>query len=133
FVFKNEANVMDINELQLKSYRNYEQLHLNFDNNINVIIGENAQVKTNLLEAIYLLAFKKSYRTANDRELIKWKEEFAKITGRLLKQDGNSIPFELIYHMQGKKAKINHLEQKRLSEYVGVMNVVMFAPEDLAL
>src|SRR5699024_4362889 len=124
---------MYINELQLKNYRNYEYLNLEFDNKINVIIGENAQGKTNLLEAIYLLAFTKSYRTANDRELIKWNEAFAKITGRIVKQDDQSIPLELIYHAQGKKAKVNHLEQKRLSEYIGVMNVVMSAPEDLAL
>lgn len=125
---------MYINELQLKNYRNYEQLHLQFDNKINVIIGENAQGKTNLLESIYLLAFTKSYRTANDRELIKWDTEFAKITAILQKQQRETtIPLELIYHAQGKKAKVNHLEQKRLSEYIGVMNAVMFAPEDLAL
>lgn len=124
---------MHIKELQLKNYRNYSGLNLDFDANINVIIGENAQGKTNLLEAIYLLAFTKSYRTANDRELIKWNSEFAKVTGRLLKKGDKSIPLELIYHAQGKKAKINHLEQQRLSEYIGEMNVVMFAPEDLAL
>lgn len=133
YVCKNEAFGMYLEALQLKNHRNYEALNLQFDNKVNVIIGENAQGKTNLLEAIYLLAFTKSYRTANDRELIKWNEEFAKITASLVKQKNNSIPLELIYHAQGKKAKINHLEQKRLSEYIGVMNVVMFAPEDLSL
>lgn len=124
---------MYLKELQLKNYRNYEALDIKFDNNINVIIGENAQGKTNLLEAIYLLAFTKSYRTSNDKELIRWNEEFAKITARLTKESNKALPLELIYHTQGKKAKINHLEQKRLSEYIGTMNVVMFAPEDLAL
>src|SRR5699024_11384573 len=77
--------------------------------------------------------FSKSYRTANDKELIQWNEEFAKITGKLVKENAKPLPMELIYHSQGKKAKINHLEQKRLSEFIGTMNVVMFAPEDLAL
>src|SRR5699024_10870072 len=66
-------------------------------------------------------------------ELIQWNEEFAKITGKLVKENAKPLPMELIYHSQGKKAKINHLEQKRLSEFIGTMNVVMFAPEDLAL
>src|SRR5699024_5595576 len=124
---------MFIRQLQLKNYRNYHQLDIEFDNKVNVIIGENAQGKTNLLEAIYLLAFTKSYRTSNDRELILWQEEFAKITGRVSNNRNNNLPIELIFHKTGKKAKLNHLEQKRLSEFIGAMNVVMFAPEDLAL
>jgi DNA replication and repair protein RecF len=124
---------MFIKELHLKNYRNYDSLMATFDHKINVIIGENAQGKTNLLEAIYLLAFTKSYRTANDRELIRFQQEFAKVNGLLMKKENQSIPLELIYHNQGKKAKVNHLEQGRLSEYIGTLNVVMFAPEDLAL
>ncbi|MBO1004176.1 DNA replication/repair protein RecF [Pseudogracilibacillus auburnensis] len=124
---------MFIKQLQLKNYRNYEQLDISFDNKVNVIIGENAQGKTNLLEAIYLLAFTKSYRTANDRELILWDKDFAKITGMISKNNDQQIPLELIFHKTGKKAKLNRLEQKRLSEYIGALNVVMFAPEDLSL
>src|SRR5699024_1130024 len=124
---------MFINQLQLKNYRNYQALDITFDNKVNVIIGENAQGKTNLLEAIYLLAFTKSYRTTHDRELIRWDEEFAKISGRLVKKEERTVPLELIFHKAGKKAKLNHLEQNRLSDYIGAMNVVMFAPEDLSL
>src|SRR5690625_1961133 len=124
---------MFITQLKLKNYRNYEQLDISFDNKINLIIGENAQGKTNLLEAIYLLAFTKSYRTVNDRELISWDKDFAKITGRIKKSNQKEITLELIFHKSGKKAKINHLEQKRLSEYIGALNIVIFAPEDLAL
>ena len=124
---------MFIQQLQVKNFRNYHQFDMTFDNKVNVIIGENAQGKTNLLEAIYLLAFTKSYRTSHDRELIRWNEEFAKITGHLVKKQDRVIPLELIFHKSGKKAKLNHIEQKRLSEYIGALNVVMFAPEDLAL
>lgn len=123
---------MFITELQLKNFRNYEQLHLSFDEHVNVILGENAQGKTNLLEAIYLLAFTRSYRTSHDRELIKWDHDFAKITARLIKKK-QKIPLELIFHKNGKKAKLNHIEQRKLSEFIGALNVVMFAPEDLAL
>src|SRR5690625_5052671 len=124
---------MHIEQLKLKNYRNYDELELSFDNKVNVIIGENAQGKTNLLEAIYLLAFTKSYRTANDRELILWEKDFAKITGTIIKKNDQQIPLELIFHKTGKKAKLNRLEQKKLSEYIGALNVVMFAPEDLSL
>ena len=124
---------MFMKRLQLKNFRNYKELDISFDDKVNVIIGENAQGKTNLLEAIYLLAFTKSYRTINDRELISWNEEFAKITGTIEKRNHQQIPLELIIHKNGKKAKLNHLEQTKLSEYVGALNVVMFAPEDLSL
>src|SRR5690625_1925343 len=123
---------MYINELHLKNFRNYERLHIEFDRHVNVIIGENAQGKTNLLEAIYLLAFTKSYRTNHDRELIKWDTEFAKINAELNKKN-HTIPLELIFHRNGKRAKVNHIEQQKLSEFIGALNVVMFAPEDLAL
>src|SRR5699024_12188378 len=99
---------MFIKQLQLKNFRNYKQLDISFDHSVNVIIGENAQGKTNLLEAIYLLAFTKSYRTTNDRELIMWEEEFAKITGTIEKKHHNQFPLELIFHKNGKKAKLNH-------------------------
>ena len=124
---------MFIKQLQLKNFRNYKELDISFDHKVNVIIGENAQGKTNLLESIYLLAFTKSYRTSNDRELILWDEDFAKVTGMIEKKHNKQLPLELIFHKNGKKAKLNHLEQRRLSEFIGSLNVVMFAPEDLSL
>src|SRR5699024_1094695 len=123
---------MYIEELKLKDYRNYNHLDIKFNNQVNVIIGENAQGKTNILEALYVLAFTKSYRAQHDRELIYWDKEFAKING-LVSKDERNIPLEIIFHKNGKKAKKNKIEQKRLSEYIGDLNVVMFAPEDLAL
>lgn len=121
---------MYISELALTNYRNYEQLSLTFSPKINVFIGENAQGKTNVMEAIYVLAMAKSHRTSNDKELIRWNEEYAKIKGEINKKYGG-FPMELIISKKGKTSKINHLSQSRLSDYVGQMNVVMFAPEDL--
>ncbi|WP_082231958.1 DNA replication/repair protein RecF [Halobacillus massiliensis] len=123
---------MHIQELSLRSYRNYDQLSLTFDHTINVIIGENAQGKTNLMEAIYALAFTRSHRTPRDKELIQWDAEYAKIKGSVFKRN-RKFPLEIVFSKKGKKAKLNHIEQKRLSDYIGALNVVMFAPEDLNL
>ncbi|MFD2627332.1 DNA replication/repair protein RecF [Oceanobacillus kapialis] len=123
---------MHIEELNLRNFRNYDKLEMEFNNKINVIIGENAQGKTNLMEAIYLLAFTKSHRTPREKELIQWEKEYAKIEGRITKRN-QTFPLEIILSAKGKKAKLNRLEQKRLSDYIGALNVVMFAPEDLTL
>ncbi|MBT2603037.1 DNA replication and repair protein RecF [Peribacillus frigoritolerans] len=123
---------MYIENISLKNYRNYTELNLAFENKVNVILGENAQGKTNVMESIFVLAMAKSHRTSNDKELIRWDEEYAKIEGRVSKRN-TSIPLELTISKKGKKAKCNHIEQRKLSQYVGNMNVVMFAPEDLNL
>lgn len=123
---------MLIERLQLKNFRNYESCDLTFSKKVNVIIGENAQGKTNLMEAIYVLALTRSYRTSRERELIRFGANFAKINGKIFKKERH-LPLEIIITPQGKKAKLNHLEQKRLSNYIGAFNIVMFAPEDLAL
>ncbi|WP_042478365.1 DNA replication/repair protein RecF [Bacillus ndiopicus] len=121
---------MNIEQLKLINYRNYESLTLDFSPKINVFIGENAQGKTNVMESIYVLAMAKSHRTSNDKELIRWNADYGKIEGVVQKRYG-SLPIELTISKKGKKGKINHLEQTRLSDYIGQMNVVMFAPEDL--
>ncbi|MBM7541367.1 DNA replication/repair protein RecF [Amphibacillus cookii] len=123
---------MYIKDIKLSNYRNYPKLELTFDDRINVIIGENAQGKTNLMEAIYVLGFSKSYRTAKDKELIQWEQSYAKIEGTVFKRQYH-FPLEIQLSTKGKRAKLNHLEQKRLSDYIGALNLVMFAPEDLNL
>lgn len=95
---------MYIQNLTLSSYRNYERLDLQFENKVNVIIGENAQGKTNLMEAIYVLAMAKSHRTSNDKELIRWDEDYAKIEGRVIKKNG-FVPIQLVISKKGKKVK----------------------------
>lgn len=123
---------MYIEQLKMRHFRNYDELDLSFNNKTNVIIGENAQGKTNLMEAIYLLALTKSHRTPREKELIQWGQKYAKIEGRIIKRN-HHFPLEVIFSTKGKKAKLNHIEQKRLSDYIGMLNVVMFAPEDLTL
>ncbi|MGE7933487.1 DNA replication/repair protein RecF [Viridibacillus arvi] len=123
---------MYIDRLKLTNYRNYESLDLSFSPKINVFLGENAQGKTNVMESIYVLSMAKSHRTSNEKELIRWSEDYGKIEGDVQKKYGH-LPLELTLSKKGKKARVNHLEQSRLSDYIGQMNVVMFAPEDLTV
>lgn len=121
---------MILQQLALTQFRNYDHVELATDHYVNLIIGPNAQGKTNLLEAMFTLALSKSHRTNKDRELIQWQTEQAIIQGHINKQYGPS-KLELHITQKGKKAKVNGLEQKRLSHFIGNLNVVMFAPEDL--
>ncbi|QLK85209.1 DNA replication/repair protein RecF [Staphylococcus sp. 17KM0847] len=121
---------MKLKTLQLENYRNYELVFLTCHPEVNILIGENAQGKTNLLESIYTLALAKSHRTSNDRELIRFNAEYAKIEGELNFRHG-TMPLTMFITKKGKKAKVNHLEQSRLTQYIGHLNVVLFAPEDL--
>ncbi|API88307.1 DNA replication/repair protein RecF [Marinilactibacillus sp. 15R] len=123
---------MYLKDLRLTGYRNYDKAEVEFSKNINVFLGENAQGKTNMMESIYVLAMARSHRTANDKELIGWEQEFAKVTGQIEKNQ-SSFPLEIVLSKKGKKAKLNRLEQKKLSGYIGHLNVILFAPEDLSL
>ena len=121
---------MKLNTLQLENYRNYEEVTLDCHPEVNILIGENAQGKTNLLESIYTLALAKSHRTSNDKELIRFKADYAKIEGELSYRHG-TMPLTMFITKKGKQVKVNHLEQSKLTQYVGHLNVVLFAPEDL--
>ena len=123
---------MKLTNLQLQNFRNYESVQLEFTDGVHVFIGENAQGKTNLMESIYALAMTKSHRTTNDKELIGWNKEFATIKGTIEKTT-TKTNLELQFSKKGKIAKVNYLEQKRLSSYLGNLNVILFAPENLTL
>lgn len=123
---------MELTSLRLVNYRNYTDLTLNFSDGVNVFLGENAQGKTNLLESIYVLALARSHRTSSDKDLIRWQEKEATISGRVKKNISN-VPLSLYFSNKGKKARVNHLEKSKLSQYIGQLNVILFAPEDLEL
>lgn len=123
---------MQLNDLQLRNFRNYQDLSLTFDKNITIFLGENAQGKTNVLESIYVLAMTRSHRTNNEQELIAFDSDQAYLKGTLQKRN-NQVPLEITLTKKGRKTKVNHIEQKKLSSYVGQMNVILFAPEDLSL
>ena len=121
---------MIIKHINLSHFRNYQNLSLDFSPQMNVFLGENAQGKTNILEAIYVLAMTKSHRTNKDREMIQWDEDIARISGRIHNLN-SQFSLEVVLSKKGKIAKLNHLEQARLSTYIGHLNVIIFAPEDL--
>lgn len=123
---------MQLENLVLRNFRNYAELSVEFAPGVNVLLGPNAQGKTNLLEAIYVLALARSHRTNSDKDLIGWEGSEAAIGGRVRKSVGD-VPLELQFTKKGKKARVNHLEQAKLSQYIGHLNVVLFAPEDLDL
>ncbi len=95
---------MHINKLALTSYRNYENTSISFGENVNVFVGENAQGKTNVLEAIYVVALAKSHRTTKDKELIRFDEDFARIHVEGYIRTGE-VELDLILTQKGKKGK----------------------------
>lgn len=123
---------MRIKHLTLNNFRNYQELSLTFGDGLTIISGENAQGKTNLLEAIFLLSLAKSHRTNHDQELILWEEDLASLEA-LIETKHYEFPLELILNKKGKIAKLNHIEQNKLSQFIGKFNVILFAPEDLQL
>ena len=122
---------MIIESLELKNYRNYKELHINFDPGTNVLYGDNAQGKTNILESVYVCATTKSHRGSKDREIIEFGEEESHIKMNIRKDD---VPYRIDMHLKKNKTKgvaINGIAIHKASELFGVVNVVFFSPEDL--
>ncbi|WP_413628026.1 DNA replication/repair protein RecF [Fructilactobacillus vespulae] len=123
---------MQVNELKLRNFRNYDEADVQFSPGVNVLIGQNAQGKTNLLEAIYVLALTRSHRANGNRDLIKWEDKVARIWG-VVQRSAGKTQLELTLSQKGKQAKVNHIEQAKLSSYIGQLNIILFAPEDLKI
>ena len=122
---------MIIKSLELKNYRNYDELSMNFASGTNLLYGDNAQGKTNILESIYLSATTKSHRGNKDRELIKFEENEAHIRIHFEKQ---GIDHQLDMHLKKNKAKgvaIDRIPIRRSSDLLGQIPVILFSPEDL--
>lgn len=125
---------MKIESLALQSFRNYQKAALQFSEDIVIVVGNNAQGKTNLVESIYTLAFSKSYRARSEKELIAHDKEFAKIGAKIwFQKEQRSKTIDYIISTKGKKIKVNNVEQKTKSQFVGLVNVIKFSPEDLNL
>ena len=124
---------MFIKKLMLLNYRNYKNVNIDFSRNVNVFMGDNAQGKTNILEAIYYCAFAKSHRTSKDRELINWNSDSAYVS-LLVGKDRLDKNIDINILKDGKKAiKINKIKVSKIGELFGNFNVVMFSPEDLKI
>lgn len=124
---------MYIKYVELQNYRNYESVKIDLNKNINIFVGNNAQGKTNMLEAIFVCAFGKSFRTNREKELIRFNSEYFSIKSLIQKED-REIDIRIIQSKDNKKGiKVNGIGLKKTSQLIGKINVVLFSPEDLRL
>ena len=123
---------MRITKLNLLNFRNYSKLNITFEKNMNIIVGNNAQGKTNILESIVILALTKSHREGNNPNIIMFNREKCKITGSI--RNGkilNKLSIEI--SEDKKKLMINNTNIKKVANYISYLNVIVFTPDDLEI
>lgn len=124
---------MVIKSLELSNFRNYDFLDLTFDKGTNILYGDNAQGKTNILESVFVSATTKSHKGSKDREMIQFDREEAHIRTYLEK---NCLEAKVDMHLRSNRSKgiaINGQRIKKAAELLGLLNVVFFSPEDLSI
>ncbi|MBO5093002.1 MAG: DNA replication/repair protein RecF [Lachnospiraceae bacterium] len=124
---------MIIKSLELSNFRNYESLSLTFDRGTNILYGDNAQGKTNILEAIFVSATTKSHKGSKDKDMIRFGYEEGHIRTYLEKE---SMGYKVDMHLRSSKSKgiaIDGQKIKKASQLLGLLNVVFFSPEDLSI
>lgn len=124
---------MIIKSLELTNYRNYDSLNINFSEGTNILYGNNAQGKTNILESIFLCATTKSHKGSKDKEIIKFGHEESHIRAYIEKND---IQQRIDMHLRSSKTKaiaIDEMKIKKAAELLGLLKVVFFSPEDLSI
>jgi len=119
---------MKINSLKITNFRNYDKLNLNFSDNLNIIYGNNGVGKTNLVESIYALSLTKSFRTNNDKNLIKKDELSTKIEGEVKTNTLNN--YQVIINKEGKKVKIDNNIISKISDYISNINIILLQPDE---
>ena len=124
---------MIIKSLELADFRNYESLKIDFSSGTNILYGDNAQGKTNILEAIFVSATTKSHKGSKDKEIIRFGKEEAHIRTILEKDNAE---YRVDMHLRSSRSKgiaIDGQKVKRASDLIGKLNVVFFSPEDLSI
>lgn len=124
---------MYIQTLGLSNFRNYESLQIDFSKDTNILYGDNAQGKTNILEALYMAATTKSHRGVRDRDLIRFGQTEAHIRTVVIK---NGVDYRIDIHLRAGRSKgiaINGQRIKRASDLIGLLHIVFFSPEDLGI
>ena len=122
---------MQLKNLKIKNFRNYDDLKLELSDGINIIYGDNGQGKTNLLESIYVLSFTKSHRSFIDNTLIKNEKNNAIIKGTLV--NGLSYDLEIIIEKNKKQIKMDGNVINKIGDYIEKMNIITFYSDDLDL
>ena len=123
---------MILEKINLLNFRNLQNLYLEPSPAINILIGDNGQGKTNLLESIYLLATLASHRTFNDKEMINWERDKAQVNVLLRKRD-HSLKLAVVLEGSSKRVQVNDTPIEKKADFIGNLNVVLFSPEDLNL
>lgn len=124
---------MIVTSLHLRNFRNYENCSVDLDPGINWITGNNAQGKTNLLESMVYLSLTRSHRINNDQQMIRKECEFARIGCDLVDDKNRKISLEAVIHGNGKSLMVNHQAVQKSSQFVGILNTVLFSPDDLGI
>ena len=125
---------MNLKNLYLRSFRNYQEVRLEFDPGVNLIVGDNAQGKTNLLEAISYLGSGRSFRAQKTSEMVRFGDDFAEIQGEIFSQERNQeLRFLLFSGSRPRQIWRNGAKKKTASEIAGVLPSVLFCPEDLLM
>lgn len=122
---------MILKSVALSHFRNYDDLYMEFDKGTNILYGDNAQGKTNVLESIYVSGTTKSHKGSKDRELIQFGQEESHIQTVVEK---GGLDYQIDMHLKKNKSKgiaINRIPIKKASELFGILNIVFFSPEDL--
>lgn len=124
---------MIIKKLTLKNFRNYEDLSICFDSKLNSLCGQNAQGKTNLIEAIYFACLGKSFRSSKEKQLIKWGKDYSKIA-LIATNEIREKKIEVVLQTSQKKAvKMDGLPIRRIGDVLGEIPIVFFSPDELKL
>ena len=125
---------MNLQELNLRSFRNYEEVHLDFEPGVNLIVGDNAQGKTNLLEAISYLGSGKSFRAQKTAEMVRFGDDFAEIQGKVFSQERQQeLRYLLFPGSRPRQIFRNGVKKKSSVDLAGVLPTVLFCPEDLLI
>lgn len=122
---------MNIRSIELMNFRNYENLEISFDEGTNILFGDNAQGKTNILEAAYMSGTTKSHKGSRDKEMIRFGEEEAHLKTVVVR---GGREYQIDMHLKKNRAKgiaIDKIPIKKASELFGILNIVFFSPEDL--
>lgn len=124
---------MMIKSIELKNFRNYENLFVEFTNGTNILFGDNAQGKTNVLESAYVSGTTKSHKGSKDRDMIRFNENESHIRTFVLKNDKE---FQIDIHLKKNRSKgiaVNRIPIKKAGSLFGILNIVFFSPEDLSI
>ncbi|MDD5644034.1 MAG: DNA replication/repair protein RecF [bacterium] len=122
---------MRVKSLELRDFRNYKSLKIDFSDNVNILWGKNAQGKTNILEAIYFLATARSFRTLDRKSLISWDGDNFLLGCRIV--NGSEKKIRILFSKKDRKAGLNGKKVGKLSDLIGILRVVIFTPEDIFL